>query len=1046
MPQPAPNTTLHNPLPERVSSFIAACDGRITGDLRADEYTRMLYSTDASLYQLMPHAVLIPRTSEDVITAVSLAAEHGLPVLPRAAGTSLAGQAVNEALVIDFSRHLDAIVEINPDERWARVQPGVVLDHLNAALRPHALQFGPDPASSDRSTVGGAVANNATGSHSLLYGMTADHVRAMNVVLSDGSPATFATGTGASGGPVFRIANQVADLLASSEHQRVIEENTPRYWRRCGGYDLGRLLPGHPAGGGLVQLICGSEGTLAAMTEITVGLVPRPPHSGLALLHFDRLGAALSAVPAILETGPSAVELLDTLSLRLCRDVPEYARLLAAVLGGPPADGSSQCLLVVEYQGESETAVRAGVERLETLRRHRAIEATALTRATEPAAMAAVWRVRKAGLGLLMSMKGDMKPVPFIEDAAVPVEHLYDYVSQIEAYCAALDTPITYYAHAGAGCLHIRPLINRRSAAEVARMPDIARFAAGLVRGYGGALSSEHGDGRSRSWLSESFYGPELSALFRQVKRIFDPENLFNPGIIVDASPMTESMRAHPYAIDPPRSDFTDYNVAGVDDRLFRIVYLESPFDPSFEPLAKPNPARRNRPAISSAETEITRHTPEDGSANTARAEGGSPALATDGFVRAIEMCNGAGVCRKLSTGTMCPSFMVTREEEHSTRGRANALRAAMSGVLPAAELTSPRMYQVMDLCISCKACKAECPSAVDMARLKTEFLARYYEVHGTPLRARFFAHSATLNRLGSGRRAPLTNAALRSRLGSALAGRLLGLAPERDLPPLARVPFMAWWRRRDKPSGEAMREAALLIDPFTNYNHPEVGIAAVEVLEAAGVRVTAALPIDDGRPAISKGLIGAARKAAERTARALLPAAEAGLPLIGLEPSSLLTLRDEYFHLLPGDPRVPVIAARAVTFEEYVAGLAAEVDLSPLFTTAGGRVLLHGHCHQKALIGTGPAHRILSLPVNYAVEEVDSGCCGMAGSFGYEAEHYAISMQMGERQLLPAVRSAAPETIIAAAGVSCRQQIAHGSGRAALHPAQVLRRALRGD
>ncbi len=1083
MPTPAP-------LPERIADFVDACRGRLAGELRADDYSRMLYSTDASLYQLVPHAVLIPRTAEDVIAAVSLAAKFDLPVLPRAAGTSLAGQAVNEALVIDFSRHLDAVLEINPEERWARVQPGVVLDDLNAALRPHALLFGPDPASSDRSTIGGAVANNATGSHSLRYGMTADHVRAMTVVLSDGATAALTSAPQAPAAAKIRIAKSIEQLLAHPDNQRDIREGTPRYWRRCGGYNLDRLLPDRPGGAqGLAQLICGSEGTLAAMTEIIVDLVPRPPHAGLALLHFDRLDVALAAVPAILETDPSAVELLDTLSLRLCRDVPEYARLLASVVYGRP-----HCLLVVEYEGESGAAVRAGIERLAA--RRRSLGATALTEATTPAAMSAVWRVRKVGLGLLMSMKGDMKPVPFIEDAAVPVEHLYDYVRQIEEYCAGLGTPITYYAHAGAGCLHIRPLINRRSAAEVARLPDIGRFAAGLVRGYGGALSSEHGDGRSRSWLNEAFYGPALTDLFRQVKRIFDPHNRFNPGIIVDAAPMTESMRAHPRPAGRPRMDFSDYDI----DTELRIVNskpqdtppsteseetkdrqwsaaVPAAFDASgdevmasdedaIETMALP-PSDRERSAavpaaFDAAGDEVSAS--DEGAIETMALHGEGAietkalhgegaietmALPSDGFVRAIEMCNGAGVCRRRTTGTMCPSFMVTREEEHSTRGRANALRAAMSGVLPAAELTSPRMYQVMDLCISCKACKAECPSAVDMARLKTEFLARYYEAHGTPLRARFFAHAATLNRLGSGRRAPLTNAVLRSRPGRGLMGRLLGLAAERQLPALARVTFMAWWRgrggaERKGGKGEGGKGGVVLIvDPFTNYNHPEVGVAAVEFLEAAGVRVAAALPVDDGRAALSKGVVGVARRAAERTVRALLPAAEAGLPLVGLEPSSLLTLRDEYFHLLPGDARVGVVAARAVTFEEYVAGLAAENDLSPLFTAERRRVLLHGHCHQKALIGTGPAHRVLSLPPNYTVEEVDSGCCGMAGSFGYEAEHYDISLQMAERRLLPAVRAAGPETIIAAAGVSCRQQIVDGSGRAALHPAQVLRGAL---
>ncbi|HEY1408439.1 MAG TPA: FAD-linked oxidase C-terminal domain-containing protein, partial [Promineifilum sp.] len=796
---------------ERLAGFLAECRVNVRGDLRDDLLTRVLYSTDASLYQIMPHAVLVPRTTEDVLAAMSSAAAYGVPVLPRGAGTSLAGQAVNEALVIDFSRHLDQILEIDVEGRLARVQPGVVLDDLNDRLRSHGLKFGPDPASSNRSTIGGAVANNATGSHSLLYGMTVDHVRGMKVVLSDGSEATLGGQNDANAGyddRKIRIAREIDRLARQPDHQRIIREGTPPYWRRCGGYNLDRFMPGGT--GNLAQLICGSEGTLAIMTEITVGLVPVPASTGLALLQFDEVHLALSAVEAILETGATAVELLDPLGLRLCRDVPEYARLLASVV-----EGSPHCLLVVEYSGESEAAVTSAIERL---RKRVAAEkpgVTALLPATSDEAQAAVWQVRKAGLGLLMSMKGDMKPVPFIEDAAVPVEHLATYVAQVEDYCAQLDVPVSYYAHAGAGCLHIRPLINRRKAGQLARMPDIALFSAGLVRAYGGALSSEHGDGRSRSWLNESFYGPELYGLYKEVKRVFDPNNLLNPGIIVDSAAILQDMRPLAESAGPARLDFSDYEVNPAADLRIAIPHVHR---------AEPHP---------------------------------------DGFAASVEMCNGAGVCRKRGSGTMCPSFMVTRDEEHSTRGRANALRAAMSGVLPAGELTSRRMYGVMDLCISCKACHSECPSAVDMARIKAEFLARYYEVHGTPARARFFGHSASLSRLGSGIAAPLSNAVLGSRAGRKLTGRLFGLSPRRTLPALANVPFETWWRRRPAAGAGIHGEVVLLIDPFTNYNYPAVGQAAVGFLEAVGVRVADAIAIDDGRAAFSKGLIGRARQLA---------------------------------------------------------------------------------------------------------------------------------------------------------------------------------------
>jgi len=597
--------------------------------------------------------------------------------------------------------------------------------------------------------------------------------------------------------------------------------------------------------------------------------------------------------------------------------------------------------------------------------------------------------VRKVSLGLLSSMKGDMKPIPFIEDAAVPVADLPAYVRGIEAFCAGLDTPISYYAHASAGCLHVRPLINTRSAAHLARLPAIARASAELVQSFGGALSSEHGDGRSRGWLNEAFYGPALYGLFRQVKGIFDPRNLLNPGVIVDVGPMTDNLRRLPALPDAPRLDFSDYE---------HDTPLPLPFAP--------------------------RPTPE---------------ASTPGLIRAVEMCNGAGVCVRRTGGTMCPSFMVTREEADSTRGRANALRAVLSGVLPAAELIGPRLYGIMDLCISCKACKAECPSGVDMARLKLEFLARTHEAHGVPLRSRLFAHAGALNRLGGGWRAPLARLALRS----AVARRRLGITTERPLPAPARRSFAAWWRAN---GGDEVEPAlALLIDPFTDAIQPEVAVAAVVFFRAAGLGVR---PVwaDDGRPFLSKGLLAEARRAAERTVVALWPSVEAGLPVVGLEPSSLLTLRDEFLYLLPGDERVAALAAAARTFEEFVAERAAGGALAVHFIEKPRRMLLHGHCHQKALVGLGPARAALELLPGAMVEEVDSGCCGMAGSFGYEAEHYDISMRMAERRLLPAVRAAEADTIIVAAGMSCREQIAHGSGRAALHPAQVLRDALAGS
>ncbi len=967
------------------------------GVLRTDEVSRILYSTDASIYRVMPHGVLFPRTAEDVQAAVELAAQYEVPLLPRTGGSSLAGQAVGEALVMDFTRHMDQVLELNVEAGWVRVQPGIVLDALNIYLRPHGLQFGPDPASSNRAAMGGIVSNNSTGAHSILYGMTADHVLEANVLLDDGSPAhlrplEWGGGNGATeldrylgkAGREGEIYRQMHALVSDAANQQTIVAGTPRQWRRCGGYNLDRLVHDPaltwqwPPDGrfNLARLISGAEGTLAVINDVTLNLVPLPAKTALAIVHFDDLATALSAVPAMLEVEPAAVELLDNLGLRLCSAVPEYARLLQTFLHGSP-----NCVLITEFYGETEAELHGKVARLEQQLAKQQAGATAVTRAFDPALQANVWTVRKVGLGLLMSIKGDHKPIPFIEDAAVPPEHLAAYVTKVEQFCNELGSDVAYYAHASAGCIHIRPLINAKQAAEVAKMPQIIDFAVDLLHGYGGSLSSEHGDGRARSWINERFFGPELYALYRQVKGIFDPQGIFNPGNIVDAGAMTENLRYGPEYAAIQLTPYLDFS-------------------------------------------------------------------SDMGFDRAVEMCNGAGICRKRTTGTMCPSFMATREEEHSTRGRANLLRAALSGALPPEALTGERLYAAMDLCIECKACKAECPSAVDMAKIKFEYLAHYHEAHGVSLRTRLFAHIGGLSAQGAGLRAPLANWAVHNGLTYFLRP-LLGITNNRPLPILSTTPLPGWFKKHTKgqngkgAKGQKRDRVALFHDPFTNYNAPEVGVAAVEFLEAAGYEVLWPDHRGDGRPFISKGLVKEARRMADETLAVLAPLAEQGIPIVGLEPSSLLSLRDDYYYLLPDDARVPLVAEHAYTFEEFVAQLAEDGQLSVTFTEEAQHILLHGHCHQKALVGTGPAVRALTLPPNYTLTEVDSGCCGMAGSFGYEAEHYEISMRMAEHRLLPAVREAEAETLVVAAGISCRQQIKHGARRQALHPAQVLRAAL---
>lgn len=976
----APPST--RPVPPSVAEYLAELAQRTDGDIRSDSYSRVLYSTDASIYQVTPYAVVMPRNSEELHAAVELAAKHRVPILPRTGGSSLAGQAVNEAVVLDCSRYLDQVIEINDAERWVRVQPGVVLDVLNNELRAHGLQFGPDPASSNRAAMGGIVSNNSTGSHSILYGMTADHLLETRVYLSDGSRASF--GPLENGQQVAKLQlesfegklyRDITAMTASPENQAIIRAGTPRHWRRCGGYNLDRFVDGeisyqgpHDPRFNLAKLICGSEGTLAVIDELKLQLVPVPRRTTLAVVHFAGIYDALAAVPTILEVEPTAVELFDQMAINLCRDVPQYARMLQTFVEGTP-----NCVLFTEFYGESDAELRHKLDRLKDHLHKQGVPATAVVEASSPELQNDVWTVRKVGLGFLMSLRGDHKPIPFIEDSAVPVEHLADYVTSVERFCNDLGTEVAYYAHASAGCIHIRPLVNTKTAAEVAKLPKISEFAVSLLHGYGGALSSEHGDGRSRSWLNERFFGPELYGLYRQVKRTFDPHNLLNPGNIVDAPAMTEHLRFG-----------SDYQVQPVREHI----------DFSHD----------------------------------------------QGFHRAVEMCNGAGICRKTTVGTMCPSYMVTREEEHSTRGRANLLRAALSGNLPHDQLTDRRMYEALDLCIECKACKSECPSSVDMAKIKFEFLAQYYEKHPVPLRTRLMADIARWSRWSSGTLAPLVNGLLGAGWVRGLIERTLGVSRQRRLPPFAEEPFTTWFkRRRGKPG--ATRKVVLFNDTFNTYNYPHVSIAATELLEAAGFEVVLPGHYCCGRPMISKGLVEKARAAARDCVERLAPFAEQGIPIVGLEPSCLLTLRDEIMCLLPNDERTHTIAANAYLFEEFIAKLDAEGTLGLEFQQQATNVLLHGHCHQKALVGTGPSKQTLAL-AGCQVEEVDSGCCGMAGSFGYEAEHYDVSLAMGERRLLPAARDAAVDTTIVAAGVSCRQQIKHGAGRQTLHPAEVLHAA----
>lgn len=948
-----------------MDDLFQALQKNIQGEVRFDAMTRALYSTDASIYQIEPRGVVLPRTRADLVTAAQLCIEHQVALIARGAGTNQTGACLGRGVIIDCSKYLHNVIEVNPEEQWARVEPGVVPDELNAELRKSGLMFAVDISPANRANIGGMCGTNAGGSRSIRYGIMKDNVLGLDVMLNDGqtikaqplSPDELQAKCRRDDleGQVYRTISQLTD-----KHRPAIRERYPKIQRRVGGYNLDAFVdPQKPFS--LADLLVGSEGTLAVTLEARVRLVRRPPHTAVAVLHFDTIAHALESTMEILRYDPQAVELVDKFSLDLTRAQLAFGRRMGFVQGDPGA------LLLVEFAGDSAAMVKSQVEELD--RQRARLGSYASTLAIETAVQQNIWAVRKAGLGLLLGAKGDTKPFAFVEDSAVPPERVASYFRRFDRIIREHDTRAAYYGHASVGLLHIRPMIDLKRITEIQKMRSIAEAVMELALEYGGAISGEHGDGLSRSEFNERVFGTELYNAFREVKRTFDPKDLFNPNKITDAPPMTENLRFGPaYRAQPIKTFF------------------------SFE------------------------------------REGG--------FERAIEMCNGNGECRKRLTGTMCPSYMVTSEEKHSTRGRANALRAALSGHLPAEALTGDELYDVLDLCLECKGCKGECPSNVDMAKLKYEFLAQYYTRHPMPLRSRLFGHIASLNQIGH-TFAPVSNWVAGSAPFHWLLDRFVGIDSRRTLPPFARQTFAEWFRKTPRATrADPSRTVALLNDTYTNFNAPSIGRAAVKVLEALGYSVVLAEMQCCGRPMISKGLISAARSHARANVTSLARYAEQSIPVIGLEPSCLLTLRDEYPDLVD-DSRAEQVAHNALMIEEF---LARELDAKPdvlSFQSVPREILLHGHCHQKALIGTASSLRVLGA-LNTTVREIDSGCCGMAGSFGYEKEHYEVSKAIGARRLMPAIQ-AAPDAAIVASGISCRQQVAHFTGRKAVHLIELV-------
>ena len=945
---------------------------RVEGDLRFDRYSRLLYSTDASIYQIEPMGVVVPRHKGDVQAVIEIANKLGVSVLPRGSGTSLAGQAVGHSIVLDFSKYMQSVLEVNDEELWCRVQPGLVQDELNAYVRGMGLQFGPDTSTSNRATIGGMIGNNSSGAHSLTYGKTLDHVIALTVLLSDGSEATLTdlsaeavhgksradTIEGRAYREVFRLAQQ---------HQSEILDRYPKIMRRVSGYNLDEFVKPQPFN--LSRMLVGSEGTLATIVEAKMRLVPKPKWTAMDVIHFNDDIEALECAQVVLQTRPYAMESTDKMVLNLARGNIEQSRKLGFVQGTPDS------LLMVEYAGETEDEVKEQVYKLEEVRQREKI-GYASTLAFKPEEVKAIWGVRKAGLGLLLGIKGDKKPIAFVEDTAVAPAKLPEFIRRFREVVARHDTIAGYYGHCSVGCMHIRPLINLKEESEKAKMVSIADAISDLVLEFNGSMSGEHGDGLARSHFNAKLFGAALYEAFRQIKRAFDPKNLMNPGKIVDAPAMTESLKISPqYRPWEPR---TTLDFAG-----------------------------------------------------------------QGGFARAVEMCSGMGECRKKLDGTMCPSYMGTLDEEHSTRGRANALRNAISGRAPQEEFTGKRLYEVMDLCLECKACKAECPSNVDMAKLKYEFLDHYHRANGLPLRNRMFGGIETLNRIGSSL-APVSNWFANSGFNRRLMEIFAGIDRRRPLPQFSGETFEAWFQKHKTEGDRSQGEVVLFHDTFNNYNTPHVAIAATRFLEKCGYRVVLADKKCCGRPMISKGMLGQAKVNAAWNVDQLAPYAEKGTPIVGLEPSCLLTLRDEYPDFI-GTAAAKKVAEHSFLLEEFVMREHKEGRLTLNSNGGGKKALLHGHCHQKALVGTAPTVAVLKA-AGYEVSEVDSGCCGMAGSFGFEKEHYDLSIKIGNRRLAPAVKAAGAGVEIVAPGISCRQQIEHLAQRTAKHPAELLWAVLSGE
>lgn len=949
-------------------SFADTLRESLTCEVLDDAYSLGMYSTDASIYQVMPVAVVIPRDEADVKKAVELANQHSVCILPRGGGTSLAGQSVGRAMILDFSKHLNNVLEINAEERWVRVQPGKIRDELNSELKKYNLHFAPDPATSSRANVGGMVGNNSSGMKSILYGKTVDHVLEARVLLADGTELVLGELSQDRYSSKIQLGGREGEIYSAI--QKIVNDNKDeiiarftKVMRRVGGYNLDEFI--HTDQWNLAKLVTGSEGTLAVTLELKLNLEPLPKHKTVCALHYKTFLEAIGTVSDILKYGPAAVEIIDETVIKLSQGNLTTKQYCHFIQGEPGA-----ILLVEFYDDTQERALDRTRKMAEDLQSQGKCYASPIY--SEGKEYDEVLLVRKKGLGLMMGMTGGPKPLAFIEDAAVPIEHLPAYIDSVVKICQKYGTFPAMYAHASVGLIHVRPILDLRKQEDIDKLKGIANDTFELVVKYGGSWSGEHGDGMVRSPFNERFFGTQLYQAFKQVKKVFDPANLMNPGKIVDAEPIENNLK---------------YGTRYRDDEV------ATQFKYSKE----------------------------------------------GNFKESVHMCTGVGECRKTLGGTMCPSFRATRDEEHSTRGRANALRMAMSNQLDDMGLASPRLHQALDLCLSCKACKSECPSNVDMAKMKSDVLQLYYQKHGTSLRDRLIRDSAKAAARFSGALSGIVNAIQKSSLFKAVLDSVTGFDKRRTLPEYTAEPFYRWFEKHGKSQKAGGRQVVLFADTYINYHEPQVGISAFELLSACGYEVILANVGCCQRPKISHGFLEEAKSEGQKTVDQLKVYLSKGLDIVVCEPSCASALNDDLPDLIDDKEAASQLRGQVMMIDTF---LHREIEKGVLKTklhSIVGDLTIHGHCHQKALYGTGAMKKTFESN-GHSIDEIPSGCCGMAGSFGYEKEHYELSEKIGESLLFPRVRAVKDNKTVVANGFSCRHQIEHFTGVKAKHWVEVVR------